>query len=562
MDREEKDSGKKDNFMKEYLQQLEHNGYTILPLFEKEEIETLSRICSESIDVNEVKALYASHNRNKAEDNIELSKRIIAVLDGKLKKVFPDFECFIAHFMIKEAGFEKEFPLHQDWNIVDETKYNSYHVWIPLSFTSKYNGGMCFIPGSHKIFKNKRSGSLGVPVIPSFKDLEGITEHVNLRPGNALIYHDALIHASNANTSSEPRISVIAVIKERKAPAIYQHFNIENNTIETYAMEADSFIKNLPSLEKGEKPTCFGNILATELNEQVSNSSIDRKYLIQKYAEVYGGANSLSPYLRIIREDKLQTSLLQDGYAVVSLLDEVEMEALKKLSEQLNLDNTLSKGRYVGVDDDIERQGYFTAEIFKVLREKLDTLFQDYKCPIFQFFIKHKQSDGGIEYHQDSTLLLNSNIEAHYGVWIPLQNTGEKNGTLSVLKGSHVWNNEIVSTSIHWPFYEYKDKLIEMSEHLVLKMGEIVIFDNRLIHSSTVNVSDQDRMAIAGRLTHRLAQYYSFCNKEGDIYVYPEEDTIYHEPSFDGHQDQLKKGEEIGLIKVNHVHIKTELKNA
>ena len=80
--------------------------------------------------------------------------------------------------MVKSTKDSTEFPLHQDWNIVDEKKYISLFFWAPIDVTNEENGTIYLIEGSHKFFTNYRSGSYKSQMIERKKMVQyGIAFH-------------------------------------------------------------------------------------------------------------------------------------------------------------------------------------------------------------------------------------------------------------------------------------------------------------------------------------------------------------------------------------------------
>src|ERR1700710_136825 len=106
---------------------MEENGYNCVPLFSKVEIAALEKLYDEYFSNVRVKSIYASHSRgvNTAELSIEISHKMKDILGATLEKNFANFRFFIGHFISKQANFDEEFQLHQDWNIVDESKNQS-----------------------------------------------------------------------------------------------------------------------------------------------------------------------------------------------------------------------------------------------------------------------------------------------------------------------------------------------------------------------------------------------------------------------------------------------------
>ena len=136
---------------------LDEMGFCVAPIFTPDQIGRIKALYEQfSID-NNVSGLIASHSKIGAERNLRLSQSLKEIVMPALENCFSDFDFFIGGFMVKEARNASELHLHQDWNIVDETQYTSYQVWIPVDLSYPGNGGMFVLPGSHRFFQNYRS---------------------------------------------------------------------------------------------------------------------------------------------------------------------------------------------------------------------------------------------------------------------------------------------------------------------------------------------------------------------------------------------------------------------
>ena len=109
-------------------------------------------------------------------------------------------------FMNKAAGKGTWLPWHQDrWTHLDQDPLLT--VWIPLDAATQANGCVQIIKGSH------RKGLLN-PDHPSGYLTEAQTaEHVRpedivyltVEPGDLVVLHNLLLHASDVNRTSHPR---------------------------------------------------------------------------------------------------------------------------------------------------------------------------------------------------------------------------------------------------------------------------------------------------------------------------------------------------------------------
>ena len=494
-----------------FLESLDKLGFCTFPVFGKSEIAQLFHLYQDNFGDKQINSLYASHNSNPVEKGLLVNREIKKIVSEKLQTIFPNYDYFVGHFMVKGEHVSKEFPLHQDWNIVDESKFKSYQVWIPLQLTYPANGGMFVVPGSHKFFNNFRSGSYGKPLIPFDEKFKPIVSDVIVPAGNVLFYQNALFHASHGNTTGEKRITAIVNIVEKKAPTYYFHKNISKNVTELYSINGETLIQNLPLLEKGIVDDGLPLAGTTHI-DITDNENMQPEELVAAYRKHFGNAPAGQvKQLHIAVYEKLEQELNERGYTVIDLLTEQEVEVFR--SEYFAMFGNIDRrpGRFTTLQStDTESRNIVHRFIRSHVDRPLRKFFKDFDLPVSIFYTKKAHTSGDIELHADSTLLLNHQLEPHYAIWIPLLDVGENNGTLTVVPGSHKVRGAFFGGSMGGYHYEIKDWLHQFEVPLHMRAGQAVVFDNNLLHNSTANKTDTDRICVTFRLTHINSQYYNF----------------------------------------------------
>lgn len=534
-----------------YQQDMDEQGFCLLQGIPQESIEKLRQLYEEAIKPFAQQGLHANHNRFTYEFNAQLSEKISALLQPFLDSNFKDCRVYIAHFMVKAPDTPSEMPLHQDWSIVDEQAYNAYQIWIPLQMVSPANGGLFVVPGSHRLFGNFRSGSLGLTRIPSDEHTQKLAIDLVTPPGSAVVYNNGLFHASYPNSTPDERVSVIVNVVQRDAPTYFFHQSAKATIIECYEMSGTDLLKNLPELEKGIVPASM------KKSHEIAAPPFDNRALTSAgFQEAANRAQKEKPYahllpgLHILKLRVAEEVLHHRGYIQMPFLEEKELAQLQHLYAQTNNAPPPSAARYTTQEAEAHsKRKEIHTSIRQILSAKIESLFKDYKLPILQFFVKMPGTTGDIDFHTDSTLLLNPHLEPHYGLWIPLKDVDETNGTMVMVPGSHLWNKFISATSIPWHFFSSKDKWVSKSITLKIKAGEIVLFDNRIIHSSTFNRTEVARVSVAGRLTHRNSRYYSFFKENEEIRVFEEPDDYYQSPLWNTGGAPSQSGKFIGSMR-------------
>lgn len=512
----------------DYAKALNEMGFCVAPLFTLQQIEQLQALYNDFSINSKVSGLIASHSKTPAEQSLEISNSIHRILAPSLQQWFSGFKFFLGGFMVKEANTEKEFPLHQDWNITDESRYTTYQIWIPLELSSPYNGGIFVLPGSHRFFQNNRSGSYGMPRVDTDDALRELSVDMIIPPASALVYHNSLFHASYPNRTNQNRASVIINVYQEDAVLEYAHKNSANNTTEKYAIDTVSFLSNLNTFEQGKVPAAF-NISSTCEADDFNNASVNSNDLIQGFNRIfpYGKAGFEPMQLSILNDKNIADKMKRDGYAVIDFIDNATAQDLKAAYEKEFGTHKTPQGRFTTLENVTpEKRRYFHQLLLEKLNERINFFFYNYEIPIASYFVKYARSAGDLNWHQDSSLLLNAHLEPHYALWCPLLDVDESNGALCVIDKSHKNTARIIVHDLPWPYTASNEYFDKHKTVLNLKAGQAVLFDIRLIHHATKNNSNDDRVCFTFRITHQKSKYYRMvCDN-----AHNENVSIYEQP--------------------------------
>lgn len=545
-----------------FLKSLDELGFCSFKLFDDAEIAALKNLYREHFGTKEMSDMYSSHNSNPVEKSRAINNAIKEITSKKTDAVFPGYDFFIGHFVVKAAGTENVFSLHQDWNIVDERKFKSYQIWIPLQLTYPKNGGLFVLPGSHKFFYNYRSGSYGIPVIPFDENIEALVTNIIAPAGNVVAYQNGLFHGSHPNPSNEDRIAVIVNVVEKNAPLYFFQKNEAKNNTDLYSITGETLIKHLPQLEKGNVDASISLTGKTALSP-FANEKITSAELASRYHQTFGNIGGAQvKQLHIAVNAELENKLNETGYAVIDLLstEEVAVFVNEYLLHFGNIERT--PGRFTTLQDTTallkkQMHNFIVRNIDAPLRK----FFRDFTIPVSQFYIKKAHTSGDIDIHADSTLLLNHQLEPHYGIWVALVNTDETNGTLTVIPHSHKIQEAFFASSVSSYHVEHTEWLRQFEVPVKLKAGQAVIFDNNLLHNSTANKTDSNRLSFTFRITHFASQYCSFfClnrDEKSSIEVSEETHNYYMDENWDGNSKQIT-GKHIGTMQHSILRMSTK----
>lgn len=229
---------------KQLQKELEKNGYVVVSFLSLAEVELLNTFYNEIhsggdipniIDGIHMTTWCTDHNyKNK------ISAKLNNIFREPSERFFSDFRRLNNVFIVKKTGRDTTFKVHQDWNVIDETEYQSVNVWIPLHDVDENSGALWVLKGSHKINRKIRgAGYLFPDYSPYFSELEKKSTSVKLKAGEAIIFYHSIIHGSPPNLASTDRKAACFTVVPKSAPLCIYFQPNENAPLEQHEPEDD-----------------------------------------------------------------------------------------------------------------------------------------------------------------------------------------------------------------------------------------------------------------------------------------------------------------------------------
>jgi ectoine hydroxylase-related dioxygenase (phytanoyl-CoA dioxygenase family) len=129
--------------------------------------------------------------------------------------VGPDIVLWITRILCKPAAIGREVPWHQDGEYWPMRPLATCSVWVAIDEATPENGGMRFIPGSHKregLYRHHKSERKDI-VLNLELDADQFDERdavdIVLEPGQISLHDVRMIHGSPANKSGKRRAALI-----------------------------------------------------------------------------------------------------------------------------------------------------------------------------------------------------------------------------------------------------------------------------------------------------------------------------------------------------------------
>jgi hypothetical protein len=205
------------------LEQLDSQGYAVVSLLDTDETAA-ARALTDDLDVPDDVGFYAMNQAAPRDIAVRTDLALQSIGQGAVDRVLPGFRVFKGVPVIKGARGDNPVGLHQDWEYVDERYHRGYVIWAPLDGATSAEGGLHVIPGSHRWLDNHRGSGFADP-------FEGVADEiirrasvpVDLEPGQAVIYDNALLHHSPPNRGSRQRVAVAFAVAPPGAPVVHLH---------------------------------------------------------------------------------------------------------------------------------------------------------------------------------------------------------------------------------------------------------------------------------------------------------------------------------------------------
>jgi len=221
-------------------------GWTIQPLLDRNEIQELREIHDRLLEEVPMDWYVTAWNTD-----VELKKKIFwgirGVIEEKLQEIIPEYQIIMASFVTKRANSTTgTLGMHQDYSFVDHSQEIGLHVWVPLVDVDRRNGCMNVVEGSQHFGHVSATPPNAGPHTDICQYLydEYLTE-VPQEAGTALIFDSRLLHATDENTTGQPRpAALMNTVPRRVEPRLYFCNQNSPTKLEVYQVNSE-FLLNL-----------------------------------------------------------------------------------------------------------------------------------------------------------------------------------------------------------------------------------------------------------------------------------------------------------------------------
>ena len=249
-----------------YIQQLSEYGYVVIDFLNPSALIRVNQQIQQHSAALEKYYSNGIHMTTWILDNTlkySIKNELEEILQYTCDTFFEDYRMLNSTYIIKKKHKVSNFPIHQDWSFVDESKYEALNVWIALQDTNINNGGLFVIKGSHKLNNQIRASNDMNSFEAYEKKLHPFLTPVNLKAGQAVLFYYSLLHASAPNLSDKKRLVVSTTILPKDAEIILSYHDKIKNELRQYKMQ-DDFIYNYSDIRKqGNEEPSNGELVNT-----------------------------------------------------------------------------------------------------------------------------------------------------------------------------------------------------------------------------------------------------------------------------------------------------------
>ena len=202
---------------------------------------------------------------------------------------------------------------------------------------------------------------------------------------------------------------------------------------------------------------------------------------------------------KIFFNEEWQAAFAKNGYVVVpNFLNRDEVEYLSQVYSQYSINDR--RGFHASSHiDSYNYRNVINQEISNIFDSNAQNLLAGYRACFAAFTVKEPGPESVVPNHLDWSMV-DENRDISLTVWCPLTNINTQNGYLWVLEGSHKMGKTIRGGP---GYYIYSEKPFSWLPRHVYKQvplsinaGDAVIYDHRLFHGSSPNMSNDSRLAI------------------------------------------------------------------
>lgn len=148
---------------------------------------------------------------------------------------------------VKPPSPASELGPHQDFSLIDERRWRSLYLWIPLVDTDEHNGTLHVVPGSHRFTNAIRSQHVPAVFDEVLPEVHEAAVRLDCRAGDLVLMVSGVVHFSPPNQSDEVRLAAHGIVKPTAAPLVFYYADDETpaDKVECYELDLDAYVRQI-----------------------------------------------------------------------------------------------------------------------------------------------------------------------------------------------------------------------------------------------------------------------------------------------------------------------------
>ena len=196
-----------------------------------------------------------------------------------------------------------------------------------------------------------------------------------------------------------------------------------------------------------------------------------------------------------LKDRALAKRLDRDGYVVVPAISAERIAAAFDVYERHH--SGIDAGYYASIHSTSRSyKQHVDAELRQIVWPPCDDVLADHQCLVAALMVKPPTGSTVVPVHQDWNTIDESN-GAGLTCWVPLTPITELEGLMRVLPGSHRFVDGLRgSPGFPAPYQEISERIDqELMVDVPVQVGEVMIMDGRVLHTTGQNRSGNYRVA-------------------------------------------------------------------
>lgn len=148
---------------------------------------------------------------------------------------------------VKPPSPDSELGPHQDFSLIDERRWRSLYLWIPLEDTDEHNGTLHVVPGSHRFTNAIRSQHVPAVFDEVLPEVHDAAVRLDCRAGDLVLMVSGVVHFSPPNRADRVRLAAHGIVKPTAAPLVFYYADESTpaDKVECYELDLATYVRQI-----------------------------------------------------------------------------------------------------------------------------------------------------------------------------------------------------------------------------------------------------------------------------------------------------------------------------